>query len=176
MKKYLIIAVLVAMIIGLMSVTGAAAGDNNTQIGGPFKTQDAVLITVCEDLELEYGDSIPSIMIDTKGYNKFKLYAYMTPYTGVNQSYMRIMLHEAATLDSEKALYLSRSPNPVTDWIKWSSTTIPHYSMVIPIQDGIYSVFRVGGRYQWMPSVGPPSPAPGTQPPVSVSVYLLMAK
>ena len=38
MKKYLIIAVLVALIIGLMSVTGAAAygGDDDDRNGGRY--------------------------------------------------------------------------------------------------------------------------------------------
>ena len=122
MKKYLIIAVLLAMIIGLMSVTGAAAygdNDNNRDRGGPFKTQDAVLVTVCEDLELTYAyppdppSSIPKKMIDTKGYNKFKLYAYMEAvdpanFASLNSEYMWISITEQATLDPDELPYLHK--------------------------------------------------------------------
>ncbi len=180
MKKLLIIAVLVAMVLGLMSVTGAAA-EGPPSPPAPFETEDAVLVTVCEDLTLEYGDNIPFKAIDTKGYNKFKLYVYMIPveetdFESINATYMRISLQECATPDPEKYAYLLRSPDPNVDWIKWN--LIPgvrpgYYSMVIPVQEGIYSVLKVGGTYKKFP---PSPPAPPGQPPVTVSVYLLMAK
>ena len=121
MKKYLIIAVLLAMILGLMSVTGAAAygdNDNNRDRSGPFKTQDAVLVTVCEDLELEFGppnNGIPMKAINAKGYNKFKLYAYMeavnpADFASLNSEYMWISITEQATLDPDELPYLHRGP------------------------------------------------------------------
>jgi len=175
MRKYVIIAVLVAMILGLMSVTGAAAygGDDNVgDRGGPFKSEEAVLVTVCENLELEWGESIPLKAINTKGYNNFKLYAYATPFEGVNPAHVRISLSELATPGG--GIYMSRSPS-TDEWIPWSMSAEPHYSMVIPISEGIYSVLRVGGWY----SSGPPGstpPLPDPYSPVTVSIYLLMAK
>ena len=192
MKKLLVIAVLVAMVAGLVSVTGVSA-EGPPSPPAPFETEDAVLVTVCEDVVLEWrvlgvppNNVIPLKYIDTKGYNKFKLYAYMKPvedtdFADVNASYLRISLAECATPDPEKFAYQYRGTNPDTDWIKWDPMppTPPHfirpgyYSMVFPIQEGIYSVFGVGGSYIGPP---PPAPPPPPQPTITVSVYLLMAK
>lgn len=189
MKKLVIIAVIVAMILGLMSVTSVSA-EGPPSPPAPFATEDAVLVTVCEDVELTYvnppasPDMIPKMMIDTKGYTKFKLYAYMKPvddedFASVNASYMRISIWEHATLDPEEFPYLRRGTESTTDWIKTDAlgTIRPgYYSMVIPMAEDIYSVLGVSGMYRWMPNVGPPPPAPGTQPPITVSIYLLMSK
>jgi hypothetical protein len=172
MKRIIVLAVAVVLILGLVFSTGALA-EGPPSPPAPFATENTVLVTICEDVVLEPGQSAPGVpCINAQDYRLFKIYAYMKPGEGINcestepfivPEDVRVRVRESATgayPGGTYAIVIS-----VEDWNEYCSSSIPHYGMAVPFGKitGPYSYLK-----PWIKNYG--------DVPVTVSMHLLMAK
>ncbi|MFC2015216.1 hypothetical protein ACFLUP_04415, partial [Chloroflexota bacterium] len=153
MKKLIIIAVVLVMVLGLLLTTGASAADPPAQ-PVPFRSGDAVLLTIAEDVVIEPGVSSMGDYIDVKSYRQFKVYASLRPRaSGDPQPLSHVSIFESAT-------GMSGSVN-----VEFDNVWEPRSSrwMLVSDFDGLYSKLKVSIKNR-------------DSAPITVSIYLLMAE